>query len=294
MDKAKASHKEVQKTIVRGDQLELYGDVERLLPDNIQPQCLEKVMEIQEYIREDGPKKRAAKGDRGSKRAPKRKRDDDVGRNIPTGASTGFVTVSQLLVKGAKKKTKTMTTDEFEAAGEDDEVDAYLEAGFDGPPLKRSKSARVPSSSKAKSSSKGDGLRKSKTLEPKQSKKKQKANLSEFTSSQFAAKGIDDDDDLEIDRGILPSPEKAKRVDSNDDSDLEIDQPSPSRKSSTHQTAVSTPSLSKHSPGSLPRSSGSARAVVGNTIDISDSENEIPPKQGQFLLKRLFEGSADN
>ncbi|KIY45345.1 P-loop containing nucleoside triphosphate hydrolase protein, partial [Fistulina hepatica ATCC 64428] len=53
LDKAKATYKEVQKSIVRGEQLELYGDVERLLPDNIKPQCLEKVMDIQPYVRED-------------------------------------------------------------------------------------------------------------------------------------------------------------------------------------------------------------------------------------------------
>ena len=34
---------------MHGDQLELYTDVEHLLPDHIKPECLEMVMEIQEY-----------------------------------------------------------------------------------------------------------------------------------------------------------------------------------------------------------------------------------------------------
>ncbi|KAJ6448007.1 P-loop containing nucleoside triphosphate hydrolase protein, partial [Mycena vitilis] len=38
MDEAQRSHKDVQKAIVCGDQFEFYGDVERLLPDHIEPQ----------------------------------------------------------------------------------------------------------------------------------------------------------------------------------------------------------------------------------------------------------------
>ncbi|THU94870.1 P-loop containing nucleoside triphosphate hydrolase protein [Dendrothele bispora CBS 962.96] len=201
MDKAKASHKEVQKSIVRGDQLELYDDVERLLPDNIHPQCLEKVMEIQEYVREEGTRKRAAGGDN-LKKPTKRKRNDDVGRNIPMGASTGFVPVSELLIKGAKKQRgKKLTLHEVdEDAGEDDDVDEDLEAGYQRPPLKKSKSTAAPSS---KSAERGK-LRKSKTLEPKQSKKKKK-DIPQLTASQLSAKGVDDENDMEIEQGIIPS-----------------------------------------------------------------------------------------
>jgi ATP-dependent DNA helicase MPH1 len=48
-DRAKEAHNQVQKAIVHGDQLELYGDVDRLLPDHIKPECLEMVVEIEEY-----------------------------------------------------------------------------------------------------------------------------------------------------------------------------------------------------------------------------------------------------
>jgi hypothetical protein len=51
--KAQDTYKVVQQTIVRGTDLELFGDVERLLPDNVQPQCIEMVMEIIPYEREE-------------------------------------------------------------------------------------------------------------------------------------------------------------------------------------------------------------------------------------------------
>jgi hypothetical protein len=51
--KAQDTYKVVQQTIVRGTDLELFGDVERLLPENVQPQCIEMVMEIIPYEREE-------------------------------------------------------------------------------------------------------------------------------------------------------------------------------------------------------------------------------------------------
>jgi ATP-dependent DNA helicase MPH1 len=48
-DMAQETYSQVQRSIARGDQLELYTDVERLLPDYIKPECLEMVMKIQEY-----------------------------------------------------------------------------------------------------------------------------------------------------------------------------------------------------------------------------------------------------
>ncbi|PVG04747.1 P-loop containing nucleoside triphosphate hydrolase protein [Serendipita vermifera] len=51
--KAQDTYKVVQQTIVRGTDLELFGDVERLLPENVQPKCIEMVMEIIPYEREE-------------------------------------------------------------------------------------------------------------------------------------------------------------------------------------------------------------------------------------------------
>ncbi|KAK0198627.1 hypothetical protein F5146DRAFT_1020446 [Armillaria mellea] len=191
LDKAKDTYKNVQKTIWRGDQLELYADVERLLPDHITPQCLEKTMEIQEYIRVDGRKK--SLGD-GPQKGIKRKRNDDIQRNIPPGASTGFVPVRDLVVKGSKKKIKRVVlSQDLETAGQDDDTDRELELGMLA--LKRSKSTVEASVS---GSTKGQGrLRKAKTMEDGQKRKRLK-KVAEPALSQ----GVDDSDDMDIEQGL--------------------------------------------------------------------------------------------
>ncbi|KAJ7630699.1 hypothetical protein FB45DRAFT_1027891 [Roridomyces roridus] len=191
MHQAKVTYKEVQKSIVRGDQLELYGDVGRLLPERVKPECLEKVMEIQEYVREDGRKKRANSKERPAK-GTKRKRNDDMFRNIPTGASTGFVSVSKLLVKGASNKRKKIEAipKDFEEAGMDDDDDKEIEAGI-------SEDTEVEP---AEISHRGRWKK----------KKKSKEKLVIPTPSQFALNGVDDEDDMDIERGIIFSPQRTK------------------------------------------------------------------------------------
>ncbi|KAK0473195.1 hypothetical protein IW261DRAFT_1423734 [Armillaria novae-zelandiae] len=190
LDKAKDTYKNVQKTIWRGDQLELYADVERLLPDHITPQCLEKTMEIQEYIRVDGRKKSLADG---SQKGTKRKRNADIQRNIPPGASTGFVPVRDLVVKGAKKKIKgVLLSQDLETAGQDDDTDRELELGMLA--LKRSKFTVEASDS---GSTKGKGrLRKAKTMED--GPKRKRLKVAEPTLSQ----GVDDSDDMDIEQAF--------------------------------------------------------------------------------------------
>uniref|UniRef100_A0A0W0FY27 ATP-dependent DNA helicase n=1 Tax=Moniliophthora roreri TaxID=221103 RepID=A0A0W0FY27_MONRR len=246
-EKAKLQYKEVQKSIVRGDQLIFYDDVERLLPDHVHPQCVEKCMEIQEYVREPtGRSKSIGNGTTGVKR----KRNDDIGRNIPAGASTGFVSVSDLLNKGKSKKPKPNASrstlrDFDDAAGEDDDTDRELESGV----ITASTSRLKKSSSTAASSSKGKTrLRKSRTVPAEGSKKskpkkaKEKEDLQALTSSQFNKRGLDDNDDDEIERGF----------------DL--------------------PKSSPPSFGGLARAGSSECAIVdGGVLDItSDSEIDIP------------------
>jgi len=52
IEKAEAAYREVQKHINRGELYELYGDVERLIPEHLKLECIEKVVEIQEYVRD--------------------------------------------------------------------------------------------------------------------------------------------------------------------------------------------------------------------------------------------------
>ncbi|KAG5648181.1 hypothetical protein DXG03_006136 [Asterophora parasitica] len=242
LDKAKDTYKEVQKTIVRGEQLELYSDVPRLLPDHIKPACLEKAMEIQEYVREDGRKK-TTKEPRASTAGTKRKRNDDVSRNIPVGASTGFVSVADLLVKGAKKQKKAepAAKKDFDIAGEDDDTDMDIESGVVSAIPRRTKSA-VPSSSSSKKSDKSS-LRRAKTSASKGTKKK--AKVVDPASSQFSSKGVDDSDDMDIERGLVASP-RSKSPSS----------PSPEPSRSRVHTASCSPGSSTHA-----------------VIDLSDSDD---------------------
>lgn len=188
-DKAKDTHKAVQKTILRGDQLELYADVKRLLPEHIKPACLEKQMEIQEYVRDEGKQNKMDSG-RSPTKGTKRKRNDDVLRNIPTGASAGFVSVAELVIKGAKKRAPVVK--DLALAGQDDDTDMELESGAVLLPPRRTKSAAV---SKPKSRTK---LRKASTMNEPKSRKKKIEKVAEPTSSQFSRRGADDEHDLEI------------------------------------------------------------------------------------------------
>jgi ATP-dependent DNA helicase MPH1 len=206
-EKAKDTYGEVQKSIVRGDQLELYKDVERLLPDHAKPECLEKKMDIEEYVREEKGKgkKAAAAGSStdGITAAMKRKRNaEDMGRNIPAGAAAGFVKASEL----KKKKRKVKEFDPL--AGEDDDTDREIEAGLDGPRRTISASAAPSGSSKTKKKV----LRKAATVDGSSKKtttRKKKKNISTKTrkvapptASQLSHLGADDSDDMEIEKGI--------------------------------------------------------------------------------------------
>ncbi|KAF7982058.1 hypothetical protein HWV62_30342 [Athelia sp. TMB] len=209
-DKAKDTYGEVQKSIVRGDQLELYGDVERLLPVHMKPQCIEKVMEIQEYVRDDKEKegKKSGPSAGATAAAKKRKRDlEDMGKSIPDGAFAGFVKASDLKASAKKKKKKNKEPEFDLLAGEDDEIDLEIEAGPFGPRRTASTSA---AGAKTKSKAAGN-LRKTKTMdvkgtepqaESKKKKKPSKAKKTKLTSSQFEQMGVDDSDDMDIERGV--------------------------------------------------------------------------------------------
>lgn len=250
LEKAKETYKEVQKTIWKGEQLELYSDVSRLLPEHIKPQCLEKKMEIQEYIRDEGKKKTASNKEPISPAKGKRKRNDDVNRNIPTGASTGFVSVADLLVKGAKKQ-KTVPRKAFDVADQDDDTDMEIESGLVVAIPRRTKSSAPKASKPATEKAK---LRRSKTNAP---KGKKKTHHIEPTSSQFSSKGIDDIDDIEIEKGLIV--------------------PLPSTSSSRQSTSPSSSVARPESPPQPPA------PPVLEVIDLSDSDDIVVHENGEFL-----------
>ncbi|KAJ7275284.1 hypothetical protein B0H12DRAFT_1086574 [Mycena haematopus] len=219
MDKAEATYRDVQKAITRGNQFELYGDVGRLLPAHIKPECLEKVMEIQEYVREEGRKKRSASKECNPPKGSKRKRNDEVSRNIPDGASTGFVSVAKLLVKGSNKRMKSGR--DFDQAGEDDDTDMAIESGniLGLPRRAASSTASIPSATTQRKSK----LRRTAT---EGDKRKKQSQLVAPTPSQFKLRGLDEEEDMELERGtILPpvSPSRSSRRRSTSPTTIDID-----------------------------------------------------------------------
>lgn len=208
-NKAREAYNDVQRSIVRGEQLEFYDDVERLLPDHIKPQCLEMVMEIEEYDRSAAEKSRENVTQEPSK---KRKRNDDPTRDIPPGACTGFVSVAELLAKQKVKKRKK-TTKFNEHAGLDDDTDEEIEAGLFAPRRAASTSAasaKPPKSKLKRAKTTGNDGKKRKSSTSKQAKVYKAADSAEMTLSQFSRQGAEDSDDMEIERGLrntsLPSP----------------------------------------------------------------------------------------
>ncbi|KAI0271516.1 hypothetical protein BC834DRAFT_859979 [Gloeopeniophorella convolvens] len=202
-NKAREAYNDVQKSIVRGEQLELYNDVERLLPESIKPECLEMVMEIEEYDRDRATTEKARETNAPHPREKKRKRNEDPGRDIPLGASTGFVSVAELLVKQKVKRRKKPTAFDKDA-GLDDDTDEEIEAG----PLAL---RRAVSTSAASSKPPKAKIKRAKTTdESKKKKGKKKARAaeedSEPTPSQFVRKGEEDSDDMEIERGLRNRP----------------------------------------------------------------------------------------
>ncbi|KAJ7900095.1 P-loop containing nucleoside triphosphate hydrolase protein [Mycena olivaceomarginata] len=245
MDKAEATYREVQKAIARGDHLEL-------------PEPLEKKMDIQEYVREEGRKKRTGSKEGTASKGTKRKRNDDASRNIPDGASTGFVSVAQLLVKGtSNKRKKVAVARDFDEAGQDDDTDMEIEFGTLGLPRRAASSDASTSSAPTKGKSK---LRRAAT----EGNKRPKKTLVAPTSSQFKLKGIDDEDDMEIERGTIFHPTN----------------PSPS---SRRSHSASSPALDMDieeddmSGGLSPKKSPARWHSTGSTTIEIDSDSDSPP-----------------
>ena len=174
--KAKEAYADVQRVIFRGDQLELYGDVERLVPDDIKPQVREKVMEIEGYVKET-----------------KRKRNDGQPKSVPAGGLDGFLSAKQLKNGSTSKPMKKTTMprkipnplahldaipDDSEDEDDDLDADAHLAAHINQPPAKKPRISlsdkESSKTSKAKKKSKGkeeegeeEGKRKRKRKEKK-------------------------------------------------------------------------------------------------------------------------------
>ncbi|KAG9016658.1 3'-5' DNA helicase [Tulasnella sp. 427] len=136
--KAGESYKEIQDAITRGDGLELYADVERLLPAEYKPKCVEKVMEIEEFVREEptevkekGRKRKTAADEEGTMKKKRKSAGGSLAMEIPKGAAQGFVPVNELIVRGAKGKSKATKTSPTKSKARMDEYDPDMLAPSD-------------------------------------------------------------------------------------------------------------------------------------------------------------------
>ncbi|KAJ2928868.1 hypothetical protein H1R20_g8225, partial [Candolleomyces eurysporus] len=241
LDKAKEMYKEVQKIISRGELYELYGDVPRLLPDHVKPECVEKAIEMQPFRREDLKPSRSTLARKGTKR----KRNTDPNRNIPPDMPSTFTSANSIWKQFTKKRQVDAIpedTRDVEELGEDDDVDKEIESGVLAP-VRRTQSDKPQSKKRASS----PNLPRSATAGRPKTKKltaqeKKMAKLVKDASFEDLAKhGEDDDVDLDIQNGIFGSLDPPKKT--------KLSAPSTSKK-----TLESTPSLA---------------------IEVSDSEDDI-------------------
>lgn len=137
-DTAQQTHREIQEEILHSRNLELFEDVEPLLPLGKFPKCVEQEMPVDPW----DPADQNQKNKRKLKSASQRERDKEEkaakkqkqrGHEIPDGAHEGFKSVAELL-KGqgkatAKKRGKQpvgIQSDEEEEEEEDEDAAAEL------------------------------------------------------------------------------------------------------------------------------------------------------------------------
>ncbi|KZW01967.1 P-loop containing nucleoside triphosphate hydrolase protein [Exidia glandulosa HHB12029] len=166
-DRSTDKYEDVQYAI-RMAQLELYCDVERLIPPEFTPVCVERPMEIEPYERVVSKKSGGDDDEGGGSRKGSKKKAKDPQRNVPEGASSGFVAASQLVAKGSKKRKKDGDDEDDEEpkkttkkAKKQEELTysqimAELEASDDEPPQSKRKAKAKASKKSATSRKKGN------------------------------------------------------------------------------------------------------------------------------------------
>lgn len=153
-DTAQATHREIQEEILHSRNLELFDDVERLLPPGKLPDCVEQEMPVDPWDPSDLKKARKLFS---PKRASKAKADKPVqrGHEIPEGGSVGFKSVAQLLKesgksigKGKNAVKKTLSLEEaLDAIDDEPAGPARAKGGTRGAKRKREPSPVASASS---------------------------------------------------------------------------------------------------------------------------------------------------
>ncbi|KAI0786016.1 hypothetical protein C8Q75DRAFT_298846 [Abortiporus biennis] len=219
-DTAKDNYKMVQDFMVTTSQLELYDDVDRMLPKDVHPECVEMLMDIQPYIPEERTRTRKTNSKGSPSKAGKKKEKgiQDYLRNIPAGAATGFVSARELTQKGTSKKRQKEL--KFEPLGSDDD-DREIEAGIFGPRRTVSMTDEASHATKKKprrattiATTRATETKNKKRTNSSSNTKSIRSKTAESSSTQFDELHESDTDDLEIERGIFGSSritEKARK-----------------------------------------------------------------------------------
>lgn len=114
------AHRDIQEEILHSRNLELFEDVERLLPSGALPACIEQEMPIDPWDPADQKRKTklvSAAKETKAKSATKKKRGND----IPDDAHEGFKSVAELLKINAKRKRKAASSGSSSSSSEVDE-----------------------------------------------------------------------------------------------------------------------------------------------------------------------------
>ena len=227
-NKSREAYENVQRSIVMADQLELYADVPRLIPEGVHPECLEQVMDIEPYTRIVGSSRKGStpyEEDPGdidellSTNGKKRKRAAPGGsgsKSIPPDAPSGFQNVRDMLKTGGRKVGSAKSAKKpkpFDPnAGKDDDTDLDIEAGIHAP----SRSTNVIEAKPKKNSTKrttlaasdkpGKGSKKSMARKDLPSDTKPNlvpvTNKAQSAKRSFSERGLDDSDDENIEQGL--------------------------------------------------------------------------------------------
>ena len=233
-------------------------------------------MDIEEYIREE-PKTRVVLSP-SSKAASKRKRNDDIMRNIPSGATSGFVSVKDLLVKGSSSKKRKKTLEVDPLTFEEDSDDRDIEAGIFAPRRTVSLSAtgkEAKTKKPRRSKTAADDSTTSKASKTKRTKKKEPPPTKDLSASQVD-KLESDSDDLEIEAGLLAPPKPIKKK-------------APSKKKTKPPPDAPSPSPPPRTPPrkkkTLPKPSSSPEIPLDDSvIDLTNTSFNPPGRSTPLFL----------
>ncbi|KAF8529479.1 hypothetical protein JB92DRAFT_3106701 [Gautieria morchelliformis] len=261
-DKAKEHYETVQASIMRGETLELFADVDRLLPDHIKPKCLETNMVMEEYVRDTKPSKSNVSAPKGTKR----KRNADVTRNIPDGAVNGFVPSSKLIPKRDSKKRKVATMECTRDEAKDD--DRTVKSDIQGPPR-----GKPGSKGKARAKAKETTTMPRKKTGSVKDRGRKSPAFKEMSLSQLDRELADDTDDMELELGInWTSPEQPLDASSSMKSPLHSQSSPISIRSSPEPTVTATTADDGFALRSLPLQRAQS---VGDHSWLLDSDDDI-------------------